>query len=84
MRDLAEYGSCTLAEDGCTTCGDIAVPVRVIRRTAAGTALCEDRTGRREEIPVAFTPEAAPGDVLLVHAGVAIGRVNTKEEAEAS
>ena len=82
MTDLARYGACTLAEPGpaqtghgCTTCGDVAVPVRVVALQPGGTALCEDRAGARAEVATAFTPDAAPGDVLLVHAGVALARV---------
>ena len=76
MTDLSAYGPCTLDDDGCTTCGDVAVPVRVVERPADDLAVCEDRTGARAEVATAFTPEAAPGDVLLVHMGVAIARLD--------
>lgn len=75
MIDLARYGTCTLEDDGCTTCGDVGIPVRVIRLLRAGGALCEDRTGRRAEIAIDFAPDAVPGDVLLVHMRIAIARV---------
>lgn len=73
--DLRAYGTCTLDDDGCTTCGDVGVPVRVVRLLEGGQALCEDRTGDQAEIATDFAPEAAPGDVLLVHMGVAIACV---------
>lgn len=73
--DLRAYGSCTLDDDGCTTCGDVGIPVRVVRVLDGQQALCEDRTGRRAQIATDFTPAAAPGDVLMVHTGVAIARV---------
>lgn len=86
MTDLARYGPCTLDEpapakagDGCTTCGDFAVPVRVVERRG-DAALCEDRTGARAEVATAFTPEAAPGDVLLVHMRVAIAHLSAARE----
>ncbi len=72
--ELARYGLGTLDLDGCVTCGDIAVPV-VVLEVAGSEALCEDRLGQRARVAVDFTPEAAPGDVLLVHLGVAIARV---------
>ncbi len=75
MTDLVQYGSCTLEDDGCTTCGDVAVPVRVVAIESDGTAVCEDRIGHRATIQTAFTPEAESGDVLLVHMGVAISRI---------
>lgn len=70
--DLRAYGACTLDDDGCSTCGDVGVPVRVVRLLGEGQALCEDRAGERAEIATDFAPGAAPGDVLLVHMGVAI------------
>lgn len=60
-------------------CGDLAVPVRVVE-VRAGAALCEDRVGNRAEIPTDFVPEVRPGDILLVHSGVAIGRVEATHE----
>lgn len=75
QTDLREYGTCTLDDDGCTTCGDVGIPVRVVRRLENDTALCEDRTGERAEVAVDFTPDAGAGDVLMVHMGTAIARV---------
>ena len=60
----------------CITCADVAVPVRVVE--VRGTeALVEDERGRRETVAVNFVPDARAGDILLVHAGVAIGRAGT-------
>jgi len=72
--DLARYGLCTLDLDGCVSCGDIAVPV-VVLEVSGSEALCEDRLGQRARVAIDFTPDVAPGDVLLVHLGVAIARV---------
>ncbi|MCL4454930.1 MAG: HypC/HybG/HupF family hydrogenase formation chaperone [Deinococcus sp.] len=70
---LERFGVCTLDQDGCSTCGDIAVPVRVIWVKEA-SAMVEDRLGVRAEVAVDFIENARPGDVLLVHMGVAIAR----------
>lgn len=75
QTDLRAYGTCTLDDDGCSTCGDVGVPVRVVRLLNDGLALCEDRTGEQAEIATDFAPGTTPGDVLLVHMGVAIARV---------
>lgn len=72
-RDLRDYGACTLDQDGCLTCGDVAIPVRVLEVTGA-EARCEDRSRARALIAVDFVPDVRRGDVLLVHLGVAIGR----------
>jgi len=76
VSDLERFGTGTPDQDGCLTCGDVGVPVRVITVTARG-AWCEDRSGTRVEIAVDFVPAVAPGDVLLVHAGVAIARMGS-------
>lgn len=73
-HELEFYGSCTLDQDGCTTCGDVAVPVRVLAITGS-EALVEDRTGRRATVAVDFLPHLQVGDALLVHMGVAIARL---------
>jgi hydrogenase expression/formation protein HypC len=74
MIDLSQYGTCTLDDDGCTTCGDAAVPVRV-RSCTGTTARCEDRTGQEATISTDFVDDVRPGDVLLVHASVALSRI---------
>ncbi|WP_299433613.1 HypC/HybG/HupF family hydrogenase formation chaperone [uncultured Meiothermus sp.] len=75
--DLLLYGSCTLDQDGCTTCGDVAVPVQVITLTG-NDAVVEDRTGQRATVAIDFFPEAKVGDALLVHMGVAISRLEER------
>ena len=74
MIDLERYGLCTLDQDGCLTCGDLGVPVRVVAVNGPA-AVCEDRTGRRAEIAVDFVRDVRRGDLLLVHKGVAIARI---------
>ena len=71
--ELTRYGNCRLEEDGCSTCGDVAVPVKVIE-VWGREAVVEDRLGKRAEVAVDFVPGVRPGEILLVHLGVAIGR----------
>lgn len=73
-RELDWPGACTLAQDGCQTCGDVAVAVRVVALKGCD-AVVEDRVGARAEVPIDFVPDASVGDLLLVHMSVAIARV---------
>jgi hydrogenase maturation factor len=73
-------GNCTLDHDGCVTCSDAGIPVRVIS-LQDHDALCEDAAGNRAEIAVELVEPVEAGEVLLTHGGVAIGRVNSREEA---
>jgi hydrogenase expression/formation protein HypC len=66
-------GSCTLEHD-CITCSDAGIPVRVLS-VAGDDALCEDAAGNRAEIAVELVAPVREGEVLLVHGGAAIGRV---------
>jgi hydrogenase expression/formation protein HypC len=63
-------------DDVCITCGDVAVPVRVVKLLPGDLAIVEVE-GREEEISVALVP-ATVGSTLLVHAGEAIARVETE------
>jgi hydrogenase expression/formation protein HypC len=68
---MAADWECT--EEVCLTCGDVAVPVRVVELRADGLALVDTgrESGGHEEVSVALV-EAAVGDMVLVHAGEAI------------
>ncbi|MDQ6873479.1 MAG: HypC/HybG/HupF family hydrogenase formation chaperone [Actinomycetota bacterium] len=61
---------CSVSE-GCITCGDIAVPLTVVA-IAGMDARCRDEQGREELVAVELVGAVAPGDRVLVHAGVAI------------
>lgn len=57
----------------CITCSDEGCPLTVVRVDAArGLALCEAVDGRRSTVEIALVEGAAPGAVLLVHAGTAL------------
>jgi hydrogenase expression/formation protein HypC len=62
------------AEPGCITCGDVAVPLRVLSVDGAD-ACCQDGQGRQETVAVELVGMVRPGDRLLVHAGVALERL---------
>lgn len=65
-------------EDGhCVTCGDDGVPMRVLRTDVVrGLALCESiGTGRHASVETALVEPIEPGDLLLVHAGTALTRL---------
>lgn len=72
-------GYCTLDHDGCVTCSDAGIPVRVLSLEGYD-ALCEDGAGNRAEIAVELVAPVGVGEVLLTHGGVAIGRVAAREE----
>ena len=59
--------------DVCITCGDHAVPMRVVRIDAVRSlALCEDEDGARESVEIALVEPVSTGDSVLVHAGTAL------------
>jgi hydrogenase maturation factor len=65
-----------VAADGCITCGDVAVPMCVVGvDRSRGLALCADQRGGRSSVEIALVEPVASGEVLLVHAGTALGRV---------
>jgi hydrogenase maturation factor len=77
-NELALLGNCTLHDDGCITCSDAGIPVQVIS-IHGDDALCEDAAGNRTDIAVELVAPVQPGEVLLTHGGVAIGRVTTEK-----
>lgn len=72
--ELEKYGSCTLEQDGCTTCGDIAIPVRVVSLTG-DVAVVQDRLGQQTEVATDFVTDIHVDDVLLVHMGIALSKI---------
>jgi hydrogenase maturation factor len=64
-----------VATHGCITCGDEAIPMRVLRVDfARGLALCFDPEGERCSVEIALVEPVVPGEMLLVHAATALGR----------
>jgi hydrogenase assembly chaperone HypC/HupF len=71
-------------EHGCITCGDEAVPMRVVRVDAArALALCEDAAGVRSSVEIGLVDPVSGGDRLLVHAGTALHLIE-RPDAERS
>jgi hydrogenase maturation factor len=59
--------------DHCVTCSDEGVPMRVERiDQPRGLALCATEDGSKSTVEIALVEPVAPGDRLLVHAGVAL------------
>jgi hydrogenase expression/formation protein HypC len=67
--------SCSTEPGGCITCGDIAVPLTVLEVLGAD-ARCHDASGRQELVALELVGGSRPGDVLLVHAGVALEKLS--------
>ena len=66
--------------DHCITCSDEGIAMRVLRVDAArGLALCAGEDGARSTVEIALVEPVAPGDALLVHAGVALARLEPAE-----
>ncbi len=84
QRHLSKYelipitgAQCELdAEGHCITCSDEALQARVLRvDQEAGLAVVTIQD-TSEEIDITLEESVAPGDVLLVHGGVAIARLD--------
>ena len=62
----------------CITCGDDGVPMTVVRiDELRGLALCAHEDGTKETVETALVDPVAPGDMLLVHAGTALTRLES-------
>ena len=59
----------------CVTCSDEGVEMRV-REVRDGLAVCDDGA----EVTTDLVGPVAPGDTVLVHAGVALAFIATSEE----
>ena len=75
----ASDASCELdAEGHCVTCSDEALTARVLRvDQETGLALVEIMAEKHttEEVDITLVESVAPGDLLLVHGGVAIANL---------
>ena len=60
----------------CITCSDEGVEMEVVALDEQrGLALCLDSGGARHSVEAALVEPVAPGDAVLVHAGVALVRL---------
>jgi hydrogenase maturation factor len=79
-RDLAP-AQCH--EEHCITCGDEAVRMRVLALDEpGGLTRCEGAGGVTSAVDTALVAPVAAGDVVLVHAGVALVRLEDEGEDE--
>ena len=62
-----------LASERCITCSDEAVEAQVV--AVHGMEAVVHVAGVEERVGVDLVPDAAPGDVLLCHAGIALERL---------
>ena len=62
------------ADDHCITCGDVALPMRVVRTDPSERlAWCRDEgSDAGEWVDVELVGDVAAGDAVLVHAGTAL------------
>jgi hydrogenase assembly chaperone HypC/HupF len=67
----AHVAACDAADGHCITCGDEGIPMRVIAASGA-EADCVDEARERHQVATDLVGPVAPGDEVLVHAGVAI------------
>ena len=62
--------------DHCITCSDEGIPMHVERvDNARGLALCAAEDGTKSTVEIALV-DVAPGDRVLVHAGVALAELS--------
>ena len=62
-------------DDHCMTCADEGVEMRVLERGAEGVSVCATEDGNRADVMTELVGAVEDGDLVLVHAGVAIARL---------
>lgn len=73
--------ACAVDDDGCITCGDVAVALTVVE-VGEYDAVCRDDDGRAELVATELVGELSPGDQVLVHAKVALERLTIPPAAD--
>ena len=71
IAEPAEQATAGRNANSCITCGDVAIPMRVISTGDDGLADCVTDDGETSTVDISLV-DAAPGDAVLVHACVAI------------
>ena len=67
-----------LARDRCITCSDEAVEAEIVSINGLEAVVRVAGARAEERVGIDLVPEAAPGDVLLCHAGIALERVGAE------
>ena len=76
--DEQAWATPACVDEHCITCGDQGLPLRIVALEGAGLARCRDEAAPSEPdttVDVQLVGEVAPGDLVLVHAGVALVRL---------
>ena len=73
--------SALCGDDHCITCSDEAHPLRVLSVEPSSLARCVNEHGECLDVMTELVGDIAVGDVLLVHAGVAIALAGVAEGA---
>jgi len=71
IAEPAEQATVGRNAPSCITCGDVAIPMRVVRAGDDGLADCVTDDGEPSTVDISLV-DAGPGDEVLVHACVAI------------
>jgi hydrogenase maturation factor len=75
MSVTADSATQPCTSEHCITCGDDGVAMTILKLDSArGLALCSDESGAHMTVETLLVAPVGIGDVLLVHAGTAIGR----------
>jgi hydrogenase maturation factor len=68
---------CVNGDPHCITCSDEGIEMTVVEMTQCG-AQCRDPAGIDQRVEVELVEPVAIGEVLLVHAGVAIANLGAR------
>ena len=74
MSAAPAENACVAPTGHCITCGDEAVAMRVVRESGS-LAICRDDESQLHEVAIDLVEPVGAGDGVLVHAGVAIRRL---------
>jgi hydrogenase maturation factor len=62
----------------CITCGDEGIAMRIVGLAGEGATCVDDEAAVHHDVAVELVGAVAVGDRILVHAGVAIGRIEER------
>ncbi len=80
IRDALDIATCELdAEGHCITCSDEALTARVTRVDELLGLASVTIEEAENEVDITLLDEVAEGDLLLVHGGVAIGKIEAQD-----
>lgn len=69
--------TCDVHTHHCVTCSDEGLPLRVVGAgPEEATAVCRGDDGVEQVVMTDLVGSVAPGEMLLVHAGVALSRLD--------